>query len=639
MLCLKTFILLSLLACSVWCGNEDDEDQASRRASGRLAEKRKRVNDDGETANQDETPHEREDRQDSRSDTADEHFVHNAGQTGSNRRSSRRSAKERPKSKSREKSTERSRSLRTFTSASNSPVGLATLKARNSDDWLEFSTRDLKDSCRAVALDERGTRSELAARLTEFYREINVGGQHETGSIAEPRESSTNANLIDTSIPEHREAFDARNAGSVRIRTTPTEHATPNFQVNHIIPQVGGQVPPLSYEQLSFIVDNAVQRALSINSRRSIFESTNSATNFQNSITSNANSQTQSDPQVFHSNTGLLNHHTPSQRNTGLLNSNNPSQSNTGLFNLNLPSQANTGPSRLNTNSDNLYPSSFSMPNVAYPLNHNIPSSVSGPNLHQAADFSRLPTVPAELMQKIVDGKFVNFDLLVDCSYSEEERRFSLVTEGSHLDIIPKPRGKKITDINRWLKAFNLFMRTLIFFYPDLSNSLLVYQSNIIRFASMYAFHQVYTYDKHFRTRKVFDRNLRWDMVCEEIFTETLRGASCSRAQNGENGCFLCGNTRHYANACPLQQSPSSHNPNFRPPQSNQQNFRASNPSTSTHRASNPSTSTQPQKAPADGICYDYNKKSGCSKTDCTFKHVCWKCQQKHSCQVCPQQD
>ena len=127
-LCLKTFILLSLLACSVWCGNEDDEDQASRQASGRLAEKRKRVNDDGETANQDETPDEREDRQDSRSDTADEHFVHNAGQTGSNRRSSRRSAKERPKSKSREKSTERSRSLRTFTSASNSPVGLATLK-------------------------------------------------------------------------------------------------------------------------------------------------------------------------------------------------------------------------------------------------------------------------------------------------------------------------------------------------------------------------------------------------------------------------------------------------------------------------------------------------------------------------------
>ena len=47
MLCLKTFILLSLLACSVWCSNEDDEDQASRRASGRLAEKRKRVNDDG----------------------------------------------------------------------------------------------------------------------------------------------------------------------------------------------------------------------------------------------------------------------------------------------------------------------------------------------------------------------------------------------------------------------------------------------------------------------------------------------------------------------------------------------------------------------------------------------------------------
>ena len=44
-------------------------------------------------------------------------------------------------------------------------------------------------------------------------------------------------------------------------------------------------------------------------------------------------------------------------------------------------------------------------------------------------------------MQKIVDCKFVNFDLLVDCSYSEEERLFSLVSEDSHLDIIPKPRG------------------------------------------------------------------------------------------------------------------------------------------------------------------------------------------------------
>ena len=96
-----------------------------------------------------------------------------------------------------------------------------------------------------------------------------------------------------------------------------------------------------------------------------------------------------------------------------------------------------------------------------------------------------------------MDGKIINFDLLVDCSYSEEERQLSVVSEGSHLDIIPKLRGKKITDLNRWLKVFNLFMRTLIFFYPDLSNSLLVYQSNIIQFASMYVFHQVCRYDRH----------------------------------------------------------------------------------------------------------------------------------------------
>ena len=135
-------------------------------------------------------------------------------------------------------------------------------------------------------------------------------------------------------------------------------------------------------------------------------------------------------------------------------------------------------------------------------------------------------------------------------------------------------------------------------------NSLLVYQSNILQFASMYAFHQVYRYDKHLRTRKVFDRNLRWDLVCEEIFARTLRGASCSRAQNGEHGCFLCGNTRRYANACQLQQSLSAHNPNFRPPQSNQQNF----------CSSNPSTSTQPHKSPADGVCYDFNKKQDAGK-------------------------
>ena len=82
--------MLSLLTCSVWCGNEDDKDLANRRASGRLAEKRKQVNDEGETTNQDETPYEHEDRQDSQSDTADEHFIHNTGHTVSNRRSSRR---------------------------------------------------------------------------------------------------------------------------------------------------------------------------------------------------------------------------------------------------------------------------------------------------------------------------------------------------------------------------------------------------------------------------------------------------------------------------------------------------------------------------------------------------------------------
>ena len=99
----------------------------------------------------------------------------------------------------------------------------------------------MKDSCQAVALDERGTRCELAARLTEFYSEIKVGVQQETGSIMESRESPTNANLIDISIPASR--FDPRNTGSVRIRSTPTEHATPNFPVNHNILQVRGQVP------------------------------------------------------------------------------------------------------------------------------------------------------------------------------------------------------------------------------------------------------------------------------------------------------------------------------------------------------------------------------------------------------------
>ena len=186
---------------------------------------------------------------------------------------------------------------------------------------------------------------------------------------------------------------------------------------------------------------------------------------------------------------------------------------------------------------------------------------------------SQLPTVPIELMQKIVDGKFVNFDLLVDCSYSEEERKFTLVSEGAHLNIIPKPTGKKITDLGRWLKAFNLFMRTIVFFYPSLSSQLLVYQSNIIRFASMYGFHNVYSYDKHFRTRKVFDKNLRWDTVCEELFTEILRGATGTGLN--EHSCFTCGSNKHYANSCPLHQPPGSQSSsNFRPQQKNQQNFR-----------------------------------------------------------------
>ena len=253
------------------------------------------------------------------------------------------------------------------------------------------------------------------------------------------------------------------------------------------------------------------------------------------------------------------------------------------------------------------------------------------------------PAIPKTVHDKIKAHEYINLELILPSHSPLLEDEFTLqVSSGREpsVKLVPKYQTRqKIKDFHTWLKAFTLFARTYLVYYPHRTWELLCYQSTICNFASMFPVVSWLNYDNAFRQKLAFDRSRSWASVDEELFNAHLRvagGNNHSPQRNSFNfstrgPCFTCGGYGHFAQQCPSRAGvvgtppvppvsvPAPHVPPVVPP------FRAPQRGIDT---------VQPRMATTPSSCQFFNA-GRCQNAACRFPHVCRICRGQHAAFQC----
>ena len=294
-------------------------------------------------------------------------------------------------------------------------------------------------------------------------------------------------------------------------------------------------------------------------------------------------------------------------------------------FNFLPPQQ--TLPPFLNPGSSAYQSSLLNPVSSAYQLNNKSESSQHLAHMHPAIQ-------PAQL-QKIKKREYIDFNLLLPDS-SLTPGSYSIQVDpacsATTLSLVPRTAHNKITDFFSWLLAWNNFMRTYIFYHPEMAPQLLYYQSMICQYAQQYLFEEVYTFDRSFRIRVANGKEfgLRWDRFDQELVARYLR--------TFKPACYKCNKFGHYANACTIS-SLTTHSSNnfirqpqpFRAPQ-RQSNQPVQQPSQPPYRFSQNHQASQNRTT----VCYYFNQFGQCDKPNCSYPHSCKFCHGPHGKAFCP---
>lgn len=209
-----------------------------------------------------------------------------------------------------------------------------------------------------------------------------------------------------------------------------------------------------------------------------------------------------------------------------------------------------------------------------------------------------LAQVAAATKQKILAGEYIDFSVLLpDQIDFEASTDFTLQCDTSNttspLRITTKPKTRKITSIEQWLSAFSTYMHVVVSGFPHRALELLKYQDTIRLAAQKFKGMAWFVYDQTFRRRAAIDPSITWDRVDLELWTVTFVG-------NARPHCPVCASINHTANFCPLRDTSRSQRPDRR-----------------------------------RTYCYEFNKRTGCSRSNCSFPHCCSTCGEAHSAVSC----
>ena len=225
------------------------------------------------------------------------------------------------------------------------------------------------------------------------------------------------------------------------------------------------------------------------------------------------------------------------------------------------------------------------------------------PHQSTLGSLSLLPPISEKLLSDIKNQLYVDLNsLLPNALFDPAEGMYLQVHQNSEgantFSLTPRQAQKrKINNPSSWMEAWNIYIRVMAHFHPELASELLAYQDFICTLQRTYPTQCWLRYDTAFRMNITLDKSLSWNKLNEYAFNKYVR---CQSTSTGK--CYLCSSDNHFANACPNR--PFRPKRDTRPPTSN----------------ANP--------------CRFYNNAT-CSNRTCKFLHTCSSCNGNHPAYKC----
>ena len=180
-----------------------------------------------------------------------------------------------------------------------------------------------------------------------------------------------------------------------------------------------------------------------------------------------------------------------------------------------------------------------------------------------SAPAHNLPPIPQKITQRIAKREYIDFaDLLSDNLYPHPslatQNQYKLEVnpqDPSALAIVPSHQRKRRVDgLHSWLEAWNVYLQTVLHYFPLLAPDLLAYQDQICKFSRKFRASAWIMYDTAFRYMAASNPSLPWGKINDQLYNDILKEETLPF-------CISCHSYGHRTINCPTR---SQANQSFR---------------------------------------------------------------------------
>ena len=143
--------------------------------------------------------------------------------------------------------------------------------------------------------------------------------------------------------------------------------------------------------------------------------------------------------------------------------------------------------------------------------------------------------IDPQIQQKILNHEYVDFSKLLPKGKicKEEDHCMELINRGGSTFFVPVSdhEGSVISSFGKWEQAFRVFSNIYTRIYPGKASELIQYNHIIFTAANMYAWENVYQYDKEFRMHLSNYPGRSWSIILQQAWAMCLK----DRINRGED--------------------------------------------------------------------------------------------------------
>lgn len=256
-------------------------------------------------------------------------------------------------------------------------------------------------------------------------------------------------------------------------------------------------------------------------------------------------------------------------------------------------------------------------------------SSPAGPGGFAMDTLPHIEVVAPKLRQAIIEGRDVNFALLLvpDIDLGELKSLSMAVDSltGLPIRIRKDARLQRVLDISEFVSAFGIYQSVMCGRYPQRRLELDNYLRIIMELKSHFANDVFYTYHKVYSAKAAaylqqFNIKVDWGIKDRDLVLNVAAGSKTLV-------CDLCKQMGHTSKFCSLSSEKSfgtfgTNTFGSKP------GFKANSPLTDARGR---------QRITYNGkeLCNNFNEQSGCTRPTCKMSHSCWNCKLPHPAHSC----